>query len=117
MPARGLDACIYETIFPSDQILQTLTESPNHVDAIASYMLAYLVASVYHILQIARRNNSQNVYQLRQFPLNFHEDCIMMDAIGRAQDMLCGELMWVEDVQERLDIPLHSIANVVKFTR
>jgi hypothetical protein len=33
---------------------------------------------------------------------------MIVDAIGRAEDMLCRELMWVEDVHDRFEVPLHS---------
>jgi hypothetical protein len=42
---------------------------------------------------------------------------MVVDAIGRAEDMLWRELMWVKDVQERFDVDLHSIVDDVTFTR
>jgi hypothetical protein len=42
---------------------------------------------------------------------------MIVDAIGRAEDMLCREFMWVEDVQDRFEVPLYSIADDMTITR
>jgi hypothetical protein len=42
---------------------------------------------------------------------------MIVDAIGRAEDMLCRELMWVEDVHDRSEVPLHSIVDDVTLAR
>jgi len=42
---------------------------------------------------------------------------MVVSTIGRAEDMLWGELMWVKDRPDRFEVALHSLVDDVTFTR